>query len=224
MDWLPWQKRLLNALWTTPTVLLSTPRGGGKSTLAAHVLAECMTPGSRWHRHDVEHVIVAGAVAQARRTTWSILRPLLREMRGVRVYDTAQSCSAVHVESGARVSVMASNSDRALGLRDGLVVGDEPASWPGGEELFDALVSSLGKVGAKMRLFLCGTQAPATDAHWWPMLCASGDTRLRRVFLYQTDVDHWSLASELRKANPLLWSDPIQSLAGCCSPSATKPS
>ena len=210
MDWLPWQKRIIRAVLETPLTCLSTPRGQGKSTLAAGLIAECLTPGSRFHRPDSEAIIVAGSVAQARRTTWGLLRPLLRALPNVRIHDTPQDCHALHQPSGARVAVMASNSDRALGLVGcPLVIGDEPASWGiNGEHLFDAVSGALGKPGPPMRFFMVGTQSPHRDTDWWPELCASGDGADRRVFLYQTDPEKWHDTRELQKANPLKWAFP----------------
>ena len=130
MNWQPWQERIIRTIHRTPTTLVSLPRGNGKSTLAANLAADCLTPGTRWHHPDAETIIVSGSIAQARRTIWGLLRPLLREIDRVRVNDTAQDLGAVNVETGARVSVMASNSARALGIVGApLVIGDEPASW-----------------------------------------------------------------------------------------------
>ena len=173
----PWQRRIVRAALTTPTTLFTIGRGNGKSTLAARLLEACMTPGTEWHRPAGQSYIVAGSVAQARRTTWGILTPILRGLEGVRVHDTPQDCSAVHVASGARVSVVASNADRALGIVNSpLIVGDEPASWgPSGEAMYDALKTSLGKPGDSSRLMLIGTLHPHRDTDWWPQLIEGGD-------------------------------------------------
>ena len=206
INWQPWQLRIMRAARRTPTTLLSCPRGNGKSQLGAHLLAECLRPGSEWHQPDSESILVSGSIAQARRTVWSLLRPLLRELPNVRVVDTAASCTALHLPSGARVSVMASNSDRALGLVGcPLIVGDEPASWgPSGEALYENIRTALGKPGSRMRLLLVGTMAPHADTDWWPREVAAGDAPGRRVFSFQTPPDRWSHAASLAAANPLM--------------------
>ena len=50
------------------TVCLSGPRGLGKTFLAGHILARCMTPGDVLHRPGKEYILGAASLEQARMT------------------------------------------------------------------------------------------------------------------------------------------------------------
>ena len=204
--WQPWQRRFRAAVKRHAVSCLSVPRGNGKTTLAAHLLREALLDTST---RNANSYIVAGSIGQARRTTWAALRQLVDGDDEVRVYDTAQACHLTHLPSSNAVHVMASNSRRALGLLNvPIVVGDEPGSWDGGAELYEALSTGLGKPGCTSRLVLVGTLAPAAPEDWWPQLVASGSTTRRHVTLLQGDPDRWDRAAEIRRVNPLMWSFP----------------
>ena len=207
MDLLPFQKRFLLAVRRHPCAILSVPRGNGKSSFAASLLQACLTPGSSWHQPGRESFLIASSVAQARRTTWGILRAAIEDDPAYRVLDTAQNCTAKHKASGARVSIVASIGKRAYGIVNApLIIGDEPAGWENGEELWEALWTSLGKPQeVPTRLLLVGTLAPAQPDAWWPALVAAGTTPRRHVTCLRGREDRWDQTSEIRKVNPLMW-------------------
>ena len=207
MDLLPFQKRFLRAVRSHPCAILSVPRGNGKSSFAASLLQACLTPGSSWHQPGRESFLIASSVAQARRTTWGILRAAIEDDPAYRVLDTAQNCTAKHKASGARVSIVASIGKRAYGIVNApLIIGDEPAGWENGEELWEALWTSLGKPQeVPTRLLLVGTLAPAQPDAWWPALVAAGTTPRRHVTCLRGRDDRWDQTSEIRKVNPLMW-------------------
>ena len=60
------------------TAALSTPRGHGKSWLAAHLLARVLTPSDDLFRPGTESVLCAGTLEQAR----IVFRFLRRNARG----------------------------------------------------------------------------------------------------------------------------------------------
>ena len=64
----PFQRRFLRAALAPKidTSALSMPRGNGKSWLAAHVLARCLTPGDRLHVPGAEYLLCAASLEQAR--------------------------------------------------------------------------------------------------------------------------------------------------------------
>ena len=45
---------------------LSLPRGNGKTHLAAHILARCLTPGDELHVPGAEYLLCAASIEQAR--------------------------------------------------------------------------------------------------------------------------------------------------------------
>ena len=82
-----------------------------------------------------------------------------------------------------------------------MVIGDEPAIWP--PVLRDAILQSLGKI-AGQRVLLAGTQAPASDDHWWPALVGAGTTPDTHVKVYAAPEDApWDKWDTIRRANPL---------------------
>ena len=64
----PFQRRFLRAALAPgiDTSALCTPRGAGKTWLAAHVLARCLTPGDSLHVPGAEYLLCAASIEQAR--------------------------------------------------------------------------------------------------------------------------------------------------------------
>lgn len=73
-----------------------------------------------------------------------------------------------------------------------LAVLDEPGSYAvaGGEALWDAVSTSLGKPGSNLRVLLIGTIAPSRSG-WWRELVEGGSTGSTYVQLLQGDVKKW---------------------------------
>ena len=66
----PFQKEFMRAVENDiyDTVCISGPRGLGKTFLAAHVLARCMTPGDSLHQPGKEYILGAASIEMARLT------------------------------------------------------------------------------------------------------------------------------------------------------------
>ena len=86
---------------------------------------------------------------------------------------------------------------------------DEPASWleRGGELMWSALTTALGKPNSPLKIILIGTLAPAVDG-WWHRLIAAGSTGTTYVQALKGDPEKWDHISELRRVNPLIDVDP----------------
>ena len=209
MKWvpLPFQRRFVGRALADDVRLsaLSIPRGNGKSSLAARLLARSLTPGDVLHTPGADNNLLAASIAQCRRTTW---RLLLEELPpdGIRVRESREHCEATNLATGARVTVIASAAKTGQGLvRARLVVADEPGAWEtlGGEAMYRTLETALGKPDAPMRAIIIGTIAP-TMGGWWPDLLAAGNGPGRHVYALQGDSKRWDQWPEIRRCNPLM--------------------
>ena len=203
----PWQRRFLACAMASGvrTSVLSLPRGQGKSSLAARLAWRFLTPGDPLHVPGAESHIAAASIGQARRTTWRLLREMLPAGREYRIAESRTECSALHVASGARVSVLASSAKTAQGLvRCPLLIADEPASWEtaGGESMHDAIQTAQGKPGCSLRAIYIGV---CGFAGWWPDLVHAGSGGPVHVTVLQGDPELWDQAPEIRRCNPLMW-------------------
>ena len=108
------------------TAALSIPRGNGKSTLAAHILTRCMTPGDPLHQSGKEYVLLAGSLEQAR----MCFRPIRGDLEPTGEYrfiDSVTRLGITDLRDGTRLRVMSSNARSAMGLVGvPLLVADEP--------------------------------------------------------------------------------------------------
>ena len=189
------------------TVALSGPRGLGKTFIAAHVLARCLTPGDELHQPGKEYILGAASIEQAR-LTYQFIRAELEPTGEYRWIDSATRLGATHRASNTKLRAISSNAKTSLGLVNvPLVVLDEPGALEnvGGSMLSDSLFTAQGKVGSKLKLVLIGTLAPMATAagHWWFDLVAAGTTGTKHVQLFQGDAESWDDWKTIRKANPL---------------------
>ena len=216
------------------TAVLSLPRGNGKSTLAAHILRRCLTPGDPWNQPGKEYLALAGSVEQARHV-FRVLRgwleaapqsatgdqaPVFEGMGDLigtapqssdyRFVDSMRSLGVRHKPSRTALRVISSSGKRAMGIvNTPLVVCDEPGSWEtrSGELLWDALVTAQGKPDSALRIILIGTEAPAEPSSWWSQLIARGSHGGTYVKALQGSVSNWDSPKEIKRVNPLLWRD-----------------
>ena len=202
----PFQRRFL-ARALAPgidTAALSLPRGNGKTTLAAHILARCLSPGDSLHKRGADYVLLAGSTGQARQC-FRIVRGWLEPAGGYRWLDTSQRVGAVHEASGAQLRVISSNARGAFGLVGvPLVVADEPGAWETarGELMHDAIQTAQGKPDSPLRAIYIGTLAPARGG-WWPEMVEAGAGRSTYVQALQGDGDTWDTWATIRRCNPL---------------------
>ena len=195
LDLRPFQRRFLrSALAPAITVsALSLPRGNGKSTLTAHLAKRFLTPGDPLNVPNSESHIIAASIGQARRTVFKQLRAMVGDDPAFKVAESVNNCHVDHKGSRSRISILAANGKTAQGLVDvPFVFADEPGAWEvtGGQLVWDALDTALGKPGSSMRVMLIGTLAPALSG-WWIDLVADGSGGSVHVTALQGNPEQW---------------------------------
>ncbi|MCY4057576.1 MAG: hypothetical protein OXG44_06215 [Gammaproteobacteria bacterium] len=208
----PFQRRFLKGAFRPEvrTAALSIPRGNGKSTLAAWLMARCLTPGDKLHRPGAEFHLCAASIGQVRRTTWRLLREFLADDSAYQWAESRAEVGVHHRPSGTRCTVLASSGKTAQGLvRCPMIVADEPGSWEvaGGAAMWDAIVEAQGKPGCDLHVVLIGTLAPAIGG-WWRELIDRGSDGDTFVQALQGDPEKWDRTAEVRRVNPLMWRFP----------------
>ena len=202
----PFQTRFLKAA-TSPGVhlaCLSTPRGNGKSRLAAFLVERLLTPGDPLFQPSTESVLCAASIEQARIVA-RFARATLEPLGGYRFLDSATRVAITHVKSNTRLRVIGSNGKTAMGLVGcPFAICDEPGSWTtvGGELLFDAIETAKGKPGSPLRSLYVGTLAPSMSG-WWHSLALSKSGQGRAIMCLQGRPERWEQWSEIKRVNPL---------------------
>ena len=203
----PFQRRWLSRTFQKhiDTSALSVARGNGKTALAGWLAAQSITPGSKYYRDELETVIVAASIDQARLLFDAACKYLPTD--AYRIRHSKDVLGAQHKKVGtARIRAISSNPRTALGLSQfGLIIADEPGAWEerGGTQMFDALRQSMGKIEGQ-KLILIGTRAPAVADSWWPMLLEEGSGEGTHVRLITPKPKaKWYDNNTVRDANPL---------------------
>ena len=202
----PFQKRFLKSAFAPgiDTGVLSIPRGNGKSCLAAHILARCLTPGDEWHEKGKEYLLVASSLEQAR-CTYGFIREALEGTKEYRWLDSSTRIGITHKATNTRLRVLSSKAKSAFGIVNcPLLVFDEAGALEvvGGEMLASAVQTSQGKPGSNLRVIFIGTLAPASSG-WWHDLVNGGSNRSTYVQSLKGDPKKWDKWSEIRRCNPL---------------------
>ena len=202
----PFQRRFLRAALVPgiDTAALCLPRANGKTTLAAHILARCLTPGDSLHIPGSDYVLLAGSLEQAR-LCFRIVRRDLEPRGGYSFADTSQRIGIKHPASGTALRVISSNARKAFGIVGcPLLVGDEPGAWDviGGELMHDAIQTAQGKPDSPLRVLYVGTLAPSSGG-WWHELVNRGSRGTVHITALQGDADRWDQWPAIRAANPL---------------------
>ena len=208
MDWMPFQKRFMAAVDDPRyrTVAASWPRGCGKTTAAGYLVARALTPGDPLFVKGGEVVLFAGSIEQCRLTYRQALTFLEPRISEYRLVDSATRVAITHKASRTRLKAVGSNPKTSLGLVGvPLAIIDEPAALHtvGGQALWDAVRTAMGKPGSPLRAILTGTKAPAPAGSWWPMLVDAGTEGSTWVGLLQGRADRWSQWAEILRVNPL---------------------
>ena len=203
----PFQRRFLTGALASQvhTAALSIPRGNGKSTLSAHILERCLTPGDALFEPGAEFLLGAASLEQAR-NAFRPLRAALEPTGAYRFIDSVTRLGITHEATNTKLRVLSSNAKTAFGIvGTPLAVMDEPGSWEtlGGELMFSALVTGQGKPDSSLRLLFVGTLAPATGG-WWHDLVDAGSRPSTYVQVLQGERETWDSWPTIRKANPLM--------------------
>ena len=184
--------------------VLSTPRGNGKSRLAAYLVERLLTPGDPLFQAGTESVLCSGSIEQAR-IVHRFARAELEKLGGYRFLDSATRVAITHVQSNTRLRVIGSNGKTAMGLVGcPWAVCDEPGAWTtvGGQLLFDAVETAKGKPGSPLRSLYVGTLAPSM-AGWWHDLALSKSGQGKAIMCLQGRPDRWDQWREIARVNPL---------------------
>ena len=184
--------------------VLSLPRGNGKSWLSAHILTDALTPGTALFEAGREYILLAASIEQAR-IVYRFVRDNLEGDPDYKFQDSAVRIGVTHKPSNTRLRTISSNGKTAMGLvNNPLVIADEPGSWEvaGGQLMYDALWTALGKPGSPMRVIFIGTLAPSVSG-WWHDLVKDGTRDNRFVYCLQGDPERWDDWNEIRRCNPL---------------------
>ena len=206
MELLRFQRRFLAEAFAPGVEIaaLSLPRGNGKSSLAARVLARALTPGDDLFVEGSDNKLIAGSFTQAR-VVFRLVRAALGE-EAFKFEDSNQSIKCLHRATRTGLRVHGANHRTLLGfLGVRILVVDEPASVS--DAMWDSIVTSCGKTKT---LILCvGTLSPAVSPHWWQSLVARGSVPGVHVTCVQGDRKTWDRWTTIRKANPLASVNPI---------------
>ena len=205
----PFQKRFMRALdgGKFNLLALTGPRALGKSSLAAHILERCLTPGDSLFKAGAEYLLGAASLPQAR-LCFRFVREALEPTGEYRFMDSAQRIGITHKPTNTTLRVFSSDAKGSFGIvGTPVLVLDEPGALEnvGGELLSDSILTAMGKPGSRLRVVMIGTLAPmATRAgHWWYDIIAAGTTGRRFVMNFQGNADKWDQWPNIRKANPL---------------------
>ena len=202
----PFQRRFIKGAFRqgVDTAALSIPRGNGKSCLAGHILARCLSPGDPMHEAGKEYLLLAASLEQAR-IVYGFIRGELEATKQYRWLDSSTRVGITHRATNTRLRVLSSKAKSALGIVGcPLLVGDEPGAWEsiGGQAMSDAIFTAQGKPGSNLRVVLIGTLAPAVSGFWHDLVDA-GSNRTTYVQSLKGNPKKWDQWSEIRKANPL---------------------
>ena len=207
LDLRPFQEEFIAGA-TAPdadTACLSIPRGNGKSALAGHLVTRILSPSDPLFVPGTESALCAASIEQAR-IVFRFARQDLEPMGGYRFADAANRVHILHVPTNTRLRVIGSNGKTAMGLVNcPWVIGDEPGAWElrGGELMYDAIQTAMGKPGSKLKALYIGTLAPSLDG-WWHDLVNGGSRGSVYVKLLQGDPSKWDQWAEIRRVNPLV--------------------
>ena len=202
----PFQRRFLRGALAPgiDTAACSLPRGNGKSALAGHLISRFLTPGDPIHEPGKEAVLLSGSIEQAR-IVFKFCRAALEPTGEYRFIDSATRVGIVHEATNTRLRVHGSNSRTAFGIVGvPFVVWDEPgaAETVGGEGLWDAVATAMGKPGSPLKAILIGTVAPSSSG-WWAEMIADGSNGSTFVQALQGDRSTWDCWPTIRRVNPL---------------------
>ena len=178
----------------------SIARGGAKTWLAGAVAADELVRGGNAYA-------IASSFRQASLTFGDAKAALIHRFgkaawgKRFAFRDSTQECRVEDKVSGGMLRAVGSDVERTHGWKPSLMLLDEPAQLKkGGERLWAALITSLGKVEGS-RLMVFGTR-PASSAHFFSKLLISDDPDIRtHVYAADPEASPFSWRNVAR-ANP----------------------
>ena len=185
--------------------VMSVPRGNGKTSLAAHVVARHLTPGDPYYKRDNEVVLISGSTAQSR-FAHKFIRRELEHLGVYRWSSSLTSMGARDTTNNVELRVMSSNPKTAHGLVGvSLCFCDEPSSWENlaGADMWDAILTAQGKPSSRLRVLAVGTRAPSKLGSWWLQLLDAGSNGTTYVQQLRGRLARWDSWAEIRRCNPL---------------------
>ena len=189
--------------------VLSIPRGNGKSFIAGYLLSRIMDPKDKLFRRATESVVVASSLEQAR-IPYRFARSILEPRGGYNFSDNFSRIQITHRPTNTKVKVLGSKAKSAFGLVGcPWLIADEPGAWEvtGGQRMYDAISTSIGKPGSPLKVLYVGTLAPA-EAGWFHDLVSDGSQPGIYVQALQGDPEKWDNWHEIARVNPLVWISP----------------
>ena len=186
---LTWQADMLAmcASGDHEVLLVSAPRGSGKSMTCARLVLESLVRGGKLHEPRAKVLLVAASRTQA--------GLILEALVGLDGADAIQvGLTGAKGDDGASCRILGSDSRRAQGLGgERLVICDEPGAWlpSDGPRLWSALTGAAGKRD-KRTMIAVGTRAPAGPTSWWPQLLEQPlPERWTKIDLHAPDPGNW---------------------------------
>ena len=215
---LAFQRSWLDAAFAADIDLaaLSAARGSGKSTLAGWIAACAVAPQGALHAPGAAILIVAPTTSQGRECLLAA-RKFLEGVPDLRWRDSASSIGVRHLPTASECRILAASSKSLLGYgaNASTIVFDEiAAAGSKGQQVFDALLTSLGKRPGQ-RVIALGTRSPSGPSDWWPKwLAATVDQTRTHISVLEGDAESWRDPAEAVKANPLAGGEPLRSVLG----------
>ena len=189
--------------------VLSIPRGNGKSFIAGYLLSRIMDPKDKLFRRATESVVLASSLEQAR-IPYRFARSILEPRGGYNFSDNFSRIQITHRPTNTKVKVLGSKAKSAFGLVGcPWLIADEPGAWEvtGGQMMYDAISTSIGKPGSPLKVLYVGTLAPS-EAGWFHDLVSDGSQPGIYVQALQGDPEKWDNWHEIARVNPLVWISP----------------
>ena len=202
----PFQNRFIGHALASgvDTAVLSLPRGNGKSWLAGYLATRVLSPEDELFQPGTESVLGAGSIEQAR-IVYRFVRDELEPSGEYRFADSAQRIGITHKDSHTRLRIISSSGKTAMGIVGcPLAILDEPGSWEttGGQLMYDAIQTAMGKPNSPLKAVYIGTVAPAHRG-WWPELVERGSHGSVYVQALRGSPERWDDWREIKRCNPL---------------------
>ena len=185
---------------------LSVARGNGKSTLVAGIALASVVDDGPLLEPNAQVLIAAASYDQGSIIFDHLLafgEDELRDRTKYRVLNNTQNRQIINKATGSSVRVLSSDFKKAHGIAPKTVLADEGAQWgPGGDAMFAALKTSLGKVPGS-RLICLGTR-PRSNLHWFAKMLSTPATHRYAQIHAADNLDDFTNPAQWARANPSL--------------------